>query len=126
MLIDLQSILLMHDEAIKRTGGEFGIRDYSLIESAYYSAFQSFGGADFYPTPLEKGIRIGWGLASNHGFIDGNKRTGLAALVFVLEEKLNLSLNASDDEIESEMLKVAESKESYEDFKGWIYDHLSI
>lgn len=54
----------------------------SRASGALYSKFtiaaplQSFGGEDLFPTDIEKIARIGFGLASNHAFIDGNKRIG--------------------------------------------------
>ena len=51
---------------IESTGGDDGIRDRGLVESAYNSAFQGFGDVEFHVTAEEKASRLGYGLAKNH------------------------------------------------------------
>ena len=43
MKISLDDIFTLHDLVIKQYGGDFGIRDHSVIDSAYNIAFQGFG-----------------------------------------------------------------------------------
>lgn len=43
-------IIMLHSQLIEQTGGIDGIRDYSLLESAIESPFQSFAGEELYPT----------------------------------------------------------------------------
>ena len=43
-------VFYYHDLVITSTGGDSGIRDKGLVESAYYSAFQRFGGVDLFET----------------------------------------------------------------------------
>ena len=43
-------ILMLHSQLIQEFGGIDGVRDYSLLESAIESPFQSFGGEELYPT----------------------------------------------------------------------------
>ena len=68
-------ILLIHERLIERYGGSHGVRDENLLESALNIPFQSFGGVEFYPTVLEKAVRLCFGLVKNHPFIDANKRS---------------------------------------------------
>ena len=74
-------IILLHAQLIKETGGMEGIRDEGLLDSAILSPFQSFDGKELYPSVLEKGARLGFGLIQNHAFIDGNKRIGVHAML---------------------------------------------
>lgn len=46
---------------------------------------QSFNKTPLYPSELEKVARIGFGLASNHAFIDGNKRIGAITVQLLLK-----------------------------------------
>ncbi len=46
---------------------------------------QSFGGQDLFPTAVEKIARLGYGLAANHAFIDGNKRIGAMIVQLLLK-----------------------------------------
>jgi hypothetical protein len=40
----------------------------------------TFGGEELYPTIVEKAAALGYSLIQNHPFLDGNKRTGHAAM----------------------------------------------
>lgn len=59
MKISLQNIYECHKRSIEEFGGEDGIRDQNLIESAYYATFQGSVDKEFYPTPEEKAARLG-------------------------------------------------------------------
>ena len=71
--IELETVLAIHDMQIEEHGGAAGIRDIGLIESALASPANpvSYG----HPDIVELAASYGFGLAMNHGFIDGNKRT---------------------------------------------------
>ena len=71
-----ERILLLYRYIIESTGGTFGIKDESLLESAIEAPYQTFDNRELFPTKLEKAARLGYGLISNHPFIDGNKRIG--------------------------------------------------
>lgn len=74
--IGVEDIILIHSKIIQKSGGIDGIRDRSCLESAVAAPMQSFGGQDFFPSDVEKIARLGYGLATNHAFLDGNKRIG--------------------------------------------------
>ncbi len=80
-----ERVLLLHRVMADATGGDAGIRDHALLESALEGAFATFGGEDLYPTLLEKGARLGYALISNHAFIDGNKRIVMYVMLTFLE-----------------------------------------
>ena len=66
-------VVAIHSRIIQVSGGIDGLRDRAGLEAAIAAPLQSFGGEDLFPTDIEKIARIGFGLASNHAFIDGNK-----------------------------------------------------
>jgi death on curing protein len=67
-----------------RHGGEHGIRDEGLAESAVAAPQGSFGGTLLHDGPVAQAAAYLFHLCSNHPFIDGNKRVALAtALVFL-------------------------------------------
>ena len=78
--IDKETALAIHSAAVARFGGLDGVRDKGLLESALAQPFQTFGGEELYPTVAQKAARYAYGIASNHPFADGNKRTAFAAL----------------------------------------------
>ena len=71
--IDLEVVLAVHDAQIAEHGGKPGIRDLGLIQSALARPrnMAVYGNPDVFDLAAE----YGFGIARNHGFIDGNKRT---------------------------------------------------
>ena len=78
--LDLDGLIEAHREQIALFGGSAGIRDIGLIESALARPKQLYhyeGEEDV----LALAVRLGIGIALNHGFVDGNKRTGAVAMI---------------------------------------------
>lgn len=78
--VEIDSVLEAHKEQIERFGGPEGVRDIGLIESAIErpkTLFHYEGETDV----LALAVRLGLGIAKNHGFVDGNKRTGAIAML---------------------------------------------
>lgn len=110
---------LIHQLIAQETGGEIGVRDEGLLESALESAFATFDGQDLYPTKEEKGARIGYSLISNHAFVDGNKRIGMHIMLTFLE--LNgIKLDCKDQDIIDAGLALAAGEMSYKELLDWI------
>lgn len=78
-------VLLIHARLIQRTGGVSGVRDVGLMESAVARPQATFGQNDLYPDVWSKAAALMHSLIKNHPFMDGNKRTALAAAVMFLE-----------------------------------------
>ncbi len=78
-------VLLLHARLIQRTGGSAGVRDMGLLESALARPRASFDQADLYPDLWSKAAALMHSLIKNHPFVDGNKRTALAATAILLE-----------------------------------------
>lgn len=83
--VSADDVVALHSKIIKKTGGIDGVRDRSGLEAAVAAPLQSFGGEDFYPTTINKIARLGYGLAANHAFIDGNKRIGALMTQLLLQ-----------------------------------------
>ncbi len=76
--IEFEQLVLFHKKIVVRTGGCSGVRDVGLLKSALGRGDMTFGGAELY-TPDERKIAvITHSLICNHGFVDGNKRIGVA------------------------------------------------
>ena len=122
--LTLPEVLEIHRQVIAQTGGAPGIRDLGALESAVAQPRQTFGGEDLYPTLAEKSSALAFSLIQNHPFVDGNKRTGHAALETFL--MLNgHELHATVDEAERVILGVAASRLTRENLVRWIQDHLA-
>lgn len=83
--LTLAEVLLLHARLIQRTGGLGGVRDRGLLEAAIARSQASFDQVDLYPSPWHKAAVLMHALISNHPFVDGNKRTALAAASLFLE-----------------------------------------
>ena len=117
-----EKVMLLHRLLIEETGGEDGIRDVGLLESALEAPYATFDGKDLFPTKEEKAARLCAGLISNHAFVDGNKRIGVYVLLTFLEVN-GISLEATDEELIEIGLSLAKSEMKYEDLLAWIKAH---
>lgn len=109
-----ERILLLYKMMVEATGGTYGVREESLLESAIASPYQTFDGKEMFPSKLEKAARLGYGLIVNHPFIDGNKRLGIYIMLVFLEVN-GIKLKFTDKEIEDIALGVARSEMKYEE-----------
>jgi death-on-curing protein len=96
-MILLEDILELHLNSIQDFGGSLGVRDLHLLESAIARPFQTFDGKDLYHTTIEKAAALGESLIINHPFVDGNKRTGFAAMYsFLIHHKIRVIADSND------------------------------
>ena len=122
-ILSKRQILMLHTALIAQTGGIDGVRDEGLLDSAINALFQTFAEQDLYPTVLEKAARLGFGLISNHPFLDGNKRIGAhAMLMFMGVNQINLC--CTDEELISLILQVASGRLNYDGMLEWLKSHL--
>lgn len=77
--LTLAEVVDLHRRLLQATGGAPGIRDLGALESAVAQPKATFGGADLYPTLVEKAAALCVALVVGHPFVDGNKRVGHAA-----------------------------------------------
>lgn len=115
------ALLAAHDEQLAEHGGAAGIRDLNLFESALarpqnLAAYEE-------PDAARLAASYAFGLAKNHPFIDGNKRTALVALETFL--MLNgVVLEASDADCVVAILHLAEGELSEDGLADWIRRHM--
>ena len=114
-----EKILLLHQLIAQETGGDAGIRDYGLLESALESAYQTFGGEELFPSKEEKAAKLGFSLISNHAFVDGNKRIGMYVMLTFLEIN-GIHILPSDKDVITLGLAVASGESDYDDILKWI------
>ena len=121
--VKTEDVIRLHSQIIQTTGGIDGIRDQGILESAICAPLQTFGGQELFPTDIEKIARIGYGLASNHAFLDGNKRIG--ALMTQLLLKWNgYSLKLEVGEFADMFISIADKSATEADLLEWIQQHL--
>lgn len=120
--IDFNNTLKLHKLLTDFTGGSNEIRDYSLLDSALNTSFQTFEGKELYPSLEEKGARFDFNLVQNHAFVDGNKRIGLLVMLTFLEIN-GINLKFTDDELVKIGLSLASGQMTYENLFDWIKTH---
>ena len=115
--LDPSVIHAVHDEQLGEHGGSAGLRDAGLLESALARPMHLavYGEAD----AASLAAAYGYGLAKNHPFVDGNKRTAFVAVELFLA--LNgWTLTASDADCVLAMLRLAASEWSEAQFAQWL------
>ncbi len=83
--LDLEDVLLIHEEQLAKYGGAAGIRDRGLLESALAQPKATFGGDFVHADLFAMAAAYAFHIAENQPFLDGNKRTGVLAAVVFLE-----------------------------------------
>jgi death on curing protein len=117
--LTLLEVVALHRQIIAQSGGGLGIRDLGLLKSAIAQPLMTFGDADLYPSVVEKAAAIGFSIMMNHPFVDGNKRTGHAAMEVFLT--LNgMEIEAGVDEQEQVILAVASGQIKREAWVEWL------
>ena len=121
--INADDVIAIHGQIIKKSGGSDRLRDRAGLEAAIAAPLQSFDSVDFYPTVIEKIARLGYGLAGNHAFVDGNKRIG--ALMTQLLLKWNgYRLTLQRNELSDMFIAIAYGKVGEEELLIWIRKHV--
>lgn len=117
-------IIFLHSRLIQTTGGLDGLRDPDGLEAALAAPLQSFAGQELFPSDIEKIARLGYGLAANHVFLDGNKRIG--ALTTQLMLKWNgCKLSLRTGELSDLFISIADGKTGELELLHWIKSHLN-
>lgn len=117
--------LAIHDRQLAEHGGGIGVRDPSLLDSALAPPQQLFAYGDPPPDIAALAASLAFGLARNHPFVDGNKRT--AHVCYRVFLALNDSeLVASQEEKYIAMLRLAEGSLDEAEFAEWLRKHLVL
>ena len=123
MKFSQEKVLLLHQLIAQETGGNAGVRDYGLLESALESAYQTFDGTELFPSKEEKAAKLGFSLISNHAFIDGNKRIGAMALLVTLDMN-HLNLHTNSAELSEIILHLASGELDETSFLKWVQERV--
>jgi len=120
--LKLVDVLYLHEQLILQSGGSPGLRDRGGLEAALAQPRMTFGGADLYPTLVDKAAALCFSLVMRHPFVDGNKRVGYAAMRLLLD--LNgWTIQAQVDDAEQIVLRLAAGQFSREQFNTWVHEH---
>lgn len=121
--LTLNEVLELYRRIMEQSGGSVGIHDLGALESALAQPRVTFGGEELYPAVIEKASALGFSIIKNHPFVDGNKRTGHAAMETFLV--LNgYEIEATVDEQERIILQVAAGELRRDEFTDWLRSHV--
>jgi death-on-curing protein len=118
--IDLEVVLAIHDEQLAEHGGQAGVRDRGLLESALARPRNQFGYGESSLARLA--AAYAFGISRNHPFLDGNKRTSLVVAELFLD--LNgFELAASDGACVATFLSLAAGELTEDDLAHWVTEN---
>jgi len=121
--ISRELALAIHDRQLAEHGGGSGVRDAGLLDSALARPQQRYAYGDPPPDLADLAAALAFGLARNHPFVDGNKRTAAVACeVFLVLN--DASLDATDVELYPVYLGLAEGHLDEAAFADWLRPHL--
>ena len=115
LFLTLAEAIEIHTDQIHRYGGQSGVRDLGLLESALAQPEASFAGEWLHGDIYEMAAAYAYHLCQNHPFVDGNKRTALTtALVFL--ELNGISILDPRGRLENAMIRMASGEMNKENF----------
>ena len=121
--IDRMLALALHERQLSEHGGGEGVRDESLLESALARPQQSFAYGNPPPDLAALAASLAYGLARNHPFVDGSKRTAAVACELFLA--LNgATLQADNVELYPVYLSLAEGSLAENELADWLRPRL--
>jgi death on curing protein len=121
-MILIEDILELHSKSITNYGGANGIRDLGLLESAIARPYQTYGGEYLYLTELEKAAALGESLIKNHPFVDGNKRTGVLAMLSLLLE-FKIKTIAKEEDLYNFTISISTGEIHFEQIVSWLKEN---
>ncbi|MBI3552916.1 MAG: type II toxin-antitoxin system death-on-curing family toxin [Elusimicrobia bacterium] len=105
LFLTLAEILEIHKDEVERYGGDHGIRDLGLVESAIAMPQATFGGEFLHKTIFEMAAAYAYHISENQPFVDGNKRTALGA-AFIFLRTNGIVMNDPEGVLYGAMIKV--------------------
>ncbi len=121
--LDRRLVLAIHDRQLAEHGGSPGVRDESLLDSALARPAQLHAYGDPPPDLADLAATLAFGLARNHPFVDGNKRTAAVACETFIELN-HARLDAEDHALFPQFPALAEGKLGVEAFATWLRERL--
>ncbi|CAN5666896.1 type II toxin-antitoxin system death-on-curing family toxin [soil metagenome] len=120
-----ETVLAIHKRQIAEHGGSDGVRDMGLLSSALARPQNLLAYSDETPDISAFAAAYAFGVAKNHPFIDGNKRTALVVMRTFLQFN-GYNFNTTQEDKYLTFLKLAEGNLSEEELVNWIRKRIEI
>lgn len=115
-----EAILAVHDQLLAEFGGDSGIRDAGLLDSALARPENKFASDEV--TLFDLAAAYAFGIVKNHPFIDGNKRTGfMTAIMFIERNGRRFAAPEADALVRTLALAAGEMTEA--EYAGWLKEN---
>ena len=113
-------VLFLHDQALREYGGIYGVKDEGLLDSALGRPLNKLAHADP-PAPdlFDLAAAYAFGIASNHAFNDGNKRTAWGCCVLFLKAN-GCSLRVATPDVVEQVIALVERRVDEAAFAAWL------
>ena len=113
-------VLFLHDQALREYGGIHGVKDEGLLDSALGRPLNKLAHADP-PAPdlFDLAAAYAFGIASNHAFNDGNKRTAWGCCVLFLKAN-GTSLQVATPDVVEQVIALVERRTDEAAFAAWL------
>ena len=118
----IQDIYELHKQLENAFILSSGVRDENLLASAVNTPFQTFMGNDLYPSLYDKAARLCYGIANNHPFTDGNKRTALHSMYVYLIIN-GFDIIASQQDVENMIIDIAAGNMTNTELVQWLQEN---
>ena len=118
--IDLEVVLAIHDEQLAEHGGQPGVRDRGLLESAIARPQNQFAYGE--QSIARLAASYAFGLSRNHPFLDGSKRTSLVVAELFLDLN-SFEFIATDAQCVTTFLQLAAGDLTEDQLSDWISTH---
>ena len=118
----IQDIYELHTQLENTFILSSGIRDKNLLASAVNTPFQTFMGNDLYPSIYDKAAQLCYGIANNHPFTDGNKRTALHSMYVYLIVN-GYDIIATQQDVENLIINVAAGRMHNTELSKWLQEN---
>jgi len=122
VFLTLDEVLALHADQIARYGGGLGIRSVELLESALGMPAATFAGGYLHGELYEMAAAYLFHLVKDHPFLDGNKRTGLMAMLAFLGMN-GLRLEAGEKELTDLVFGVADGRTGKAEVAVFVKSH---
>jgi len=119
--ISKKAVLAMHSAQLAEHGGSDGIRDETLLDSALAKPHNVLAYAD-QPDIFRLAASYPFGIARNHAFVDGNKRTALVVSLTFLDRN-GWDIVALKEDVYFTFLHLADGTLSEEELTAWFTKH---
>ncbi len=120
--IPKEVVLTIHTDLLQRYGGEPGIRDIGLLDSALAQPSTTFGGRYVHKTLFDKTAAYGFHICKNHPFVDGNKRVAFV-LMDIFLQKNGREIVSSEEDAYRMMIDLALGKLTKAQLSSWLKEH---